>query len=165
MKQKVVVLGLGNTLQTDEGIGVHVVNYLKQQNHIKDIEIIDGGTMSSGTKQSLVQLHLVEPIESADQLIVVDTAELNTGPGSVKVFEGIEMDAFISSAKKTSAHEVGLKDALGIALLEGRLPRHRALVGIQPKQFGWGNQPTEDVAQAIPLACQKIFEITTNWKV
>jgi len=156
MNKKIVVLGLGNTLQTDEGIGVHVVNYLKAHKPSKDIEYIDGGTMS---------FNLLGPIESADRLIVVDTAELNHPPGSVKVFEGIEMDAFIASANKTSAHEVGLRDALGMALLNGRLPGHRALVGIQPKQFGWGNQPTEVVAGAIPTACKKVFEISQNWKV
>jgi hydrogenase maturation protease len=156
MKQKVVVLGLGNTLQTDEGIGVHVVNYLRQHNHIENVEYIDGGTLG---------FNLVDPIESADKLIVVDTADLNAKPGSVKVFEGIEMDAFIAGGKKTSAHEVGLQDALTMALMQGRLPAHRALVGIQPKQFGWGDSPTEDVAMAIPVACQKVFEISQNWKV
>ena len=156
MNKKVVVLGLGNTLQTDEGIGVHVVNYLKKHNHLTNAEFIDGGTMS---------FNLVEPIAQADQLIVVDTAELNSLPGSVKVFEGIEMDAFIANGRKSSAHEVGLKDALSIALLEGRLPGHRALVGIQPLKFGWGNQPTQAVADAIPKACRKVFEISQNWKV
>lgn len=155
MNIKIVVLGLGNTLQTDEGIGVHVVNYLKRQKPVDNTEYIDGGTMS---------FNLVGPIESADQLIVVDTAELNAQPGSVKVFEGIDMDAFIAHAKKTSAHEVGLRDALSIALLEGRLPAHRALVGIQPKQFGWGDRPTDVVADAIPIACQKVFEISQSWK-
>jgi hydrogenase maturation protease len=155
MNIKTVVIGLGNTLQTDEGIGVHVVNYLKTQNHMENIEYIDGGTMS---------FNLVAPIESADRLIVVDTAELNAQPGSVKVFEGTEMDTFVACAKKTSAHEVGLKDALSIALLEGRLPAHRALVGIQPKQFGWGDWPTDEVARAIPVACQKVFEISQGWK-
>lgn len=154
MNIKTVVLGLGNTLQTDEGIGVHVINYLKALNHMKNVEYIDGGTMS---------FNLVGPIESTDQLIVVDTAELNAQPGSVKVFQGIEMDAFIACAKKTSAHEIGLQDALSIALLEGRLPTHRALVGIQPKQFGWGDQPSEAVANAIPIASQKVFEISQGW--
>ena len=156
MNARIVVLGLGNTLQTDEGIGVHVVNHLKKHNHLSGAEIIDGGTMS---------FSLVEPIEDADQLIVVDTAELHSEPGTVKVFEGVEMDAFITHGNKASVHEIGLKDALSIALLDDRLPRHRALVGIQPKQFGWGNDPTPQVADAIPKACQKIFELSENWKV
>ena len=155
MNQKVLVLGLGNTLQTDEGIGVHVVNYIKQKNCIKNVEIVDGGTHS---------FNLAEPIENADKLVIVDTAELDSPPGSIKVFEGIEMDAFIAHGKKSSAHEIGLKDVLSIALLQGKLPAHRALVGIQPEKFGWGDQPTEKVAEAIPKACCKVFEITENWK-
>ena len=155
MSNKFVILGLGNTLQTDEGIGVHVVNYLIKNNPIKDAEYIDGGTMS---------FNLVAPIESADQLIVIDTAELNAKPGSVRVFEGRDMDNFIADARKSSAHEVGLKDALSIALLEGQLPRQRALIGIQPKQFGWGNEPTEIVAKAIPVACQEVKNISQSWR-
>ena len=155
MSEKILVLGLGNTLQTDEGIGVHVVNYIKQKNCIQNVEIIDGGTHS---------FNLAEPINNADKLIVVDTAELDAPPGSIKVFEGIEMDAFVANGKKSSAHEIGLKDALGMALLQGNLPAHRALVGIQPAQFGWGEKPTEAVAEAIPKACCKVFEITENWR-
>lgn len=155
MSNKVLVLGLGNTLQTDEGIGVHVINYIKQKDCIRDAEFIDGGTHS---------FNLAEPIEQTDKLVIVDTAELGAPPGSIKVFEGIEMDAFIANGQKSSAHEIGLKDAMSIALLQGKLPAHRALVGIQPEKFGWGEQPTEKVAAAIPHACSKIFEITENWK-
>jgi len=156
MNKKVLVLGLGNILQTDEGIGVHVINSLKKKNCIQNINIIDGGTHS---------FSLAEPIEEADQMVVIDTAELNSPPGSVKVFEGIEMDAFVANGKKSSAHEIGLKDALSMALLNGKLPAHRALVGIQPEKFGWGNKPTAALEKAIPRACQRVFEITENWKV
>ena len=156
MNNKVVILGLGNTLQTDEGIGVHVINHLRKHNPVEHVEYIDGGTMS---------FSLVEPITSTDRLIVIDTAELDATPGSVKVFQGEAMDRFISDAKKTSAHEVGLKDALSMALLEGRLPKYRALVGIQPRQFGWGDWPTEQVAQAIPEACRRVSEISASWQL
>jgi len=156
MNEKVLVLGLGNILQTDEGIGVHVINRLKEHNFIKNVEFIDGGTHS---------FNLAGPIEGADKVVVVDTAELNSPPGSVKVFEGIEMDAFVANGKKSSAHEIGLKDALSIALLNGKLPCHRALVGIQPEKLEWGERPTKTLEKAIPIACQKVFEITEDWKI
>ena len=156
MNKKILVLGLGNILQTDEGIGVHVINYLKKRNSIKNLDLVDGGTHS---------FSLAGPIEEADKMVVVDTAELNSLPGSVKVFEGIEMDAFVANGKKSSAHEIGLKDALSMALLSGKLPAHRALIGIQPGKFGWGEEPTEKVKQAIPRASQRVFEITENWKI
>ncbi len=155
MNQKFLVLGLGNTLQTDEGIGVHVINHLQQNNYIDYAEFIDGGTMG---------FDLVHPIESTDQLVVIDTAELDSAPGSVRVFEGMDMDTFIATARKTSAHEVGLQDALSMALLNGRLPAHRALIGIQPKQFGWGDWPTDEVAGAIPEVCDRVFELAREWK-
>lgn len=155
MKDKVVILGLGNTLQTDEGIGVHAVHYLERHRPVEHAEYIDGGTLS---------FNLVASITDTDRLIVVDTAELDAAPGSVQVFEGDDMDSFIAHARKTSAHEVGLKDALGMALLEGRLPHFRALVGIQPAQFGWSNQPTREVAAAIHEACKKISALSESWQ-
>ncbi len=156
MNKKVLVLGLGNILQTDEGIGIHVINSLKRFNCIKNVELVDGGMHS---------FNLAVPIEEVDQIVVVDTAQLNSPPGSVKVFEGIEMDAFVANGEKSSAHETGLKDALNTALLDGKLPCHRALVGIQPEKLDQGERPTEALEKAIPRACQKVFEITENWKI
>jgi hydrogenase maturation protease len=156
MNKKVLVLGLGNILQTDEGIGVHVINYIRERGCIRNAEIVDGGTHS---------FSLSGPIEEAEQMVVIDTAELNAPPGSIQVFEGMEMDAFVAHGKKSSAHEIGLKDALSMALLNGKLPPHRALIGIQPEKFGWGEKPTKALEKAIPRACQKAFEITENWKI
>jgi hydrogenase maturation protease len=80
------------------------------------------------------------------------------------VFEGDAMDQFVSTGAKSSVHEVSLSDLLAIAALEGLLPERRALVGIQPRDFDWGDQPTEEVARAIPVACEAVLEITRRWQ-
>ncbi|MBT7209781.1 MAG: hydrogenase maturation protease, partial [Gammaproteobacteria bacterium] len=89
---RTLVLGIGNTLLTDEGVGVHVVNHLQQQKISptvsSDVTFMDGGTLS---------FTLAEPIESCDQLIVIDASEIKTHPGDVKVFENDEMDTFITT--------------------------------------------------------------------
>jgi len=152
----VLVLGLGNILLTDEGVGVHIVNRLAdEQAGQPGIEFMDGGTLS---------FTLANAIVATDALIVVDTAALNAAPGTVQVFEGDAMDHFITTGGKTSVHEVSLVDLLSIAALEGLLPARRALVGIQPQNFDWGDWPTEVVANAIPRACEAVMEITRRWQ-
>ncbi|MCP4075640.1 MAG: hydrogenase maturation protease [Gammaproteobacteria bacterium] len=161
MKQhRTLVLGIGNTLLTDEGVGVHVVNHLQQQqtslSSSSDVIFMDGGTLS---------FTLAEPIESCDQLIVIDASEIKAHAGDVKVFENDEMDKFITSGNKKSVHEVTLVDVMSIAMLSGNLPEKRALVGIQPDNLDWGNEPTEKVQQAIPVACQHVNTLLQRWQV
>ena len=154
-KTKTLVVGIGNILQTDEGVGVHVVNQLNARDNLpSDMQCIDGGTLS---------FTLAAAIEDAERLIVIDTAELDALPGTVKIFVDDEMDDFIGHGKKSSVHEVGLQDILSIAMLQGHLPRQRALIGIQPRQFGWGDWPTREVASAIPEVCDSIFKLTEQW--
>ncbi len=157
--QKTLVLGIGNTLLTDEGVGIHVVSQLRQEaavdNADESIQYLDGGTLS---------FTLAEPIESCDQLIVVDASEIKDKPGSLRVFEDEAMDRFITSGNKKSPHEVGLADVMSIALLTGNLPSRRALIGIQPDSLDWGSTPSEPVRQAIPLACEKVKELIVKWR-
>jgi len=154
--KKTLVLGIGNTLLSDEGIGIHVLRELQNNSQSQDdIEYMDGGTLS---------FTLASPIENCNQFIVIDASEIKSNPGAVKVFENDEMDTFITSGNKKSVHEVGLVDVMSIAMLTGKLPAKRALIGIQPDSLDWGNHPTEPVKQAIPLACQHVEELITKWQ-
>ena len=153
---KILVLGLGNTLLTDEGVGVYVIDALAQEDpEGRHADYMDGGTLS---------FTLAGPIEEAAALIVVDTAQLDEAPGTIRVFEGAEMDEFVGSGKKSSVHEVSLHDLLSIATLEGNLPEHRALIGIQPVELDWGSEPSPAVAAAIPAACAIVRELLKRWQ-
>lgn len=153
---KILVLGIGNTLLTDEGVGVHVIESLRKSPLAdqSDIELLDGGTLS---------FTLAGPIQDAEALIVVDAAELKSSPGTVHVFQGEEMDRFLTSNRKSSVHEVGLTDLRVIAMLAGHWPERRALVAIQPRMVDWGEYPTDTVAAAIPLACEQIESLIGAW--
>ncbi len=152
---RMVVLGLGNTLLSDEGVGVHIIDYLRRQAPLHGVDYIDGGTLS---------FTLAGPIESTDTLIVVDASELQAAPGTVRCFQGEEMDGFLGSNRKRSVHEVSLLDLLAIAHLAGHLPARRALVGIQPASTDWGDAPTEAVAEAIPRAAELVRELIEEWR-
>jgi hydrogenase maturation protease len=152
---KTLVLGIGNTLLSDEGVGVHVAQRLQAiLPPSEDIEIMDGGTLS---------FTLAVPIEDADALIVVDAAQLKSAPGSLQVFEGEAMDAFLMSNRRSSVHEVSLNDLMSIACLAGHWPEKRALVAIQPEKLDWGESPTLLVQSAIPEACSRIEALLKDW--
>lgn len=156
MNNKILILSLGDVEHSDDGLGIHVINCLKQKNHISNAEFIHGNMLNGD---------ITSTIENTDCLIVVDTTEMDVSPGSIRVFEGIEMDAFIACHDEASCHKSSLKSALNAALQDGRLPSHRALVGVQPSALDYGHELTEDVARAVPYACCKIFEIAENWKI
>ena len=153
---KTLILGIGNTLLSDEGIGIHVLNHLQQNTTLNgNVEYMDGGTLS---------FTLADPIQQCDQLIVVDASELGQQPGFVQVFENADMDHFVTSGNKKSVHEVGLADVMSISLLSDSLPAKRALVGIQPQTIDWGDDPTPAVQQAIPEACKQIEALVERWQ-
>lgn len=154
---KTLVLGIGNTLLTDEGVGVHVIRSLagRMFADADGVELMDGGTLS---------FTLAGAIEAAASLIVVDAAQLHAAPGAVRVFEADGMDAFLLGNRKSSVHEVGLSDLMTIAKLTGHWPGQRALVAIQPEKVDWGEAPTRDVAAAIPVACDEIQSLIEAWR-
>ena len=155
MKMKTLVLGIGNTLLTDEGVGVHVLQALESElADFPDVSLLDGGTLS---------FTLAGPIEEADALIVVDAANIKSKPGEWTLLEGEEMDTFLMSNRKASVHEVGLTDLRAIAILAGHWPEKRAMLAIQPDVIDWGEHPTPAVAAAIPPACAAIRELIREW--
>jgi hydrogenase maturation protease len=148
---KILVLGIGNTLLADEGVGILAMHALESQFGAREnMEFIDGGTLS---------FTLAVPISECDALLVIDAAELGAAPGTVRSFEGDEMDRFLGENRKSSVHEVGLLDLRAISLLTGFWPQHRALIGIQPDFVGWGEALTPAVAAALPEISSVATEI------
>ena len=149
-----LILGIGNTLLCDEGAGIHALNRLEQRiGDTPGICFIDGGTLS---------FTLAHYIEDNDNMIVFDAAQLNAAPGTVGVFEGEDMDAFLGAAKR-SPHEVGLLDLFDIARITNSLPSNRALIGIQPDTIDWGMQPTAVVEAALAEAVSAASNILHRW--
>ncbi len=149
-----LVLGIGNTLLTDEGAGIHALNLLQAEYpNIPDLTYLDGGTLS---------FSLATWIEDHDQLIVFDAAELQQPTGTVTALVGADMDRFLGASKR-SAHEVGLLDLIDIARLTDSLPERRALIGIQAAEFGWGMQPCAVVQQALPRAVEAALSLIESW--
>jgi hydrogenase maturation protease len=151
-----LILGIGNTLLRDEGVGVTAMNALVEILADDDsVRCMDGGTLS---------FTLAGPIEEASQLIVIDAADLDGQPGQVRVFENEAMEEFLGTHRKRSVHEVGLIDLMIIARLTDRVPSRRALIAVQPGEVDWGENPTEAVKAALPRVCEAALELIRRWR-
>jgi hydrogenase maturation protease len=158
---KVLVMGVGNTLLQDDGIGVHVTESLRFQGQGNggavdpDLELIDGGTIG---------LSLLPDLEDAAAVIIVDASEIGEQPGTVRIFRDREIDQQLSGKRRT-VHEVALADLFAAAAIRGRCPARRALIAIQPACTEWGLEPTPDVRAAIPTACAAVADLAQQWRL
>jgi hydrogenase maturation protease len=151
---KTLVLGVGNTLLCDEGAGLHALELMRGRFVEHDaLEFLDGGTLS---------FTLAAWIETCDNLIVFDAAELHMTPGAVQVVVNEDMDHFLGVTRR-SAHEVGLIDLMDIARLSEALPVNRALVGVQPETFDWDMSPTPAVAASLDEMVARAAELIEQW--
>lgn len=157
---RVLVMGVGNTLLQDDGIGVHVTESLRETApgntgfFDPDLELIDGGTLG---------LSLLPDIEDAAAVIVVDASELGEAPGALRIFRDREIDRQLSGKRRT-VHEVALADLFAAAAIRGRCPARRALVAIQPASTELGLGLTPAVQAAIPGAREAILALAREWR-
>jgi hydrogenase maturation protease len=154
--ERVLVLGLGNILLKDEGIGVHVVKQLQGLSLPGNVEVIDGGT--AGLDMLLSQ-------ENPYKLVIIDATKAGKKPGTIykaKV-NGGEIDKLsriFSQDKdlKISPHQFGLIDALAAAEKIGCLPREIVIIGVEPKEMDYGLELTESVRQKVPAIVDMVLE-------
>jgi hydrogenase maturation protease len=150
-----VVLGLGNVLLGDDGAGIHVVKRLKAKHSLpEEVALIDGGTLS---------FTLLEIVEAASALIVVDAMELDGPAGQLETFIDDELDTFLAAPVQRNVHDLNLGDLLRMCALRDKLPAHRALIGIQPESIEWSDKPSAAVSEGIDVACDTISELIREW--
>lgn len=154
-KKNILVMGVGNTLMQDDGIGSHIIEaLLASPDTPSGLNIIDGGTIG---------LALLPQIENADAVVIVDASELGENPGTVRLLHNEEIDRQLSGKKRT-VHEVALVDLFSAAGIRGRMPTERVLVAIQPGCTEWGVDLTPEVKAAVPAACGAIHRLVAAWQ-
>lgn len=131
----VSIIGLGNILMTDEGVGVHVVNEFDQRYTVPGyVEIVDGGAAG---------LDLIPFIEGREKVLMVDAVNFDREPGFIDLLEN---DAIpIRLTQKASMHHLGLMDVLCIVRMSGNVPKDLCIIGIQPKSLELGLDMTPEI--------------------
>jgi hydrogenase maturation protease len=131
----VCIIGLGNILLRDEGVGVHVINTIRQRyTFTPDVEVIDGGTMG---------LDLLPFLEGKDRVLIIDAVDFGREPGYIGIIENDAIPSMLNP--KLSVHHIGLSDLLFAAKLMGISPSEIRLVGIQPESIDVGLDMTEGI--------------------
>lgn len=145
--QKIIVLGIGNEILTDEGVGIHLIRALHQERLPDNVELIEGGTGG---------MELLPLIEEADRLIVVDAVKADTEPGAIFKFTPDDIN-IIPPEYQVSAHQVGLMEVLHLARVMEKLPE-TVIFGIQPGKIDWGMELTPEVAEKVPRLVELVLE-------
>jgi hydrogenase maturation protease len=154
-RKPVTVLGIGNILYSDEGLGVHVLPALRKAlNGRKQVEIIEGATDG---------LRLLGPVEEAEYLIVIDAIHAEEEPGTIIVLKGGEIPAYFS--RKLSIHQIGFQEVLQAAKWRGKWPKEVMLFGIQPASLAFGIGLSEEVKQAVPALIDAVVEQIDRWGI
>ena len=137
-KVRFAVVGVGNLLLKDEGIGVHIAHALQQIDIPYNVKIIDGGT----------SLDLPDYLKDTDKLIIIDAVKTGGQPGTIYRFHPYDMD--IESEGIISLHELGLAQSLRMMRLIGNEPKETVIIGIEPKEIDWGTELSAELQQKIP---------------
>ena len=138
---RLVILGLGNVLCTDDGVGPAAVSRLwREWEAPPEVSVVDGGTLG---------LALMPLLETVDEAILVDAVAVDgEAPGSRVRLEGDDIPPAV--LHRLSPHQIGVADLLDALRLLGRTPPQLILVGLVPESLGLGIEPTPAVAAAIP---------------
>jgi hydrogenase maturation protease len=133
---KVVVLGVGNILLTDEGLGVRAIERLETEYDLPDdVTLIDGGTSA---------MEILEDLEDLDALIIADAVFAHQAPGELVKLEGDAVPAFFK--RNMSPHQVGLSDVLAALQFNDRDPKKTVICGIKPVSMQLGMELSPEVA-------------------
>jgi hydrogenase maturation protease len=139
--KKLLVLGVGNIIMMDEGIGVHAIyEFLKEKDQYDEnlVDFIDGGTFT----QDIFYL-----FEGYEKLLVLDVVRAGKVPGTIYSLD--EADLVQNEKQALSLHDVDLLDSLKMAEMRGHRPILK-IVGIEPEKIDWGIEMTPTLVNAFP---------------
>jgi hydrogenase maturation protease len=150
--QRIIVLGLGNLIRCDDGVGIHAIHQLFRDRRIPEsVELIDGGTLG---------LQLLPAIQDATHLLAIDAINNGAAPGAIFRFDISEIDPLPGSP---SVHQIGFIDLLAALRLLEKFPEKMTLLGVQPGETGWGDALSSTVQAVLPELIEAVFDELRQW--
>jgi hydrogenase maturation protease len=139
--QRTLVIGLGNPLMGDDGVGLAALEELRLQWEVpSEVELVDGGTWG---------MNLLPLLEACDRVLLLDAVRTGSPPGTVVALLGDAVPRGFDH--KFSPHQIDLREVLALAMLRGTLPGELAAIGVEPANIALGLELSPEVAAAIPL--------------
>ncbi|NPA41947.1 MAG: HyaD/HybD family hydrogenase maturation endopeptidase [Aquificae bacterium] len=149
------VLGIGNTILSDEGLGVVAVETLRQRfDFDPPVELIDGGTIG---------IDLLYFIEDAELLLVLDAISGGGPPGTFYKFKGEEVRKYFRN--KVSMHEIGFQEVLGLLELKGNKLKEIVVMGLEPKVIDMGTELSPEVMNNMEKLLDEALSQLREWGV
>jgi len=155
MKPKILILGLGNVLLSDEGLGCRLIRELEEEfSFPPQVELLEGGTGA---------FFLLPYLEKAALLIILDAIKASQPPGTIYLepLENLPSDTL----EKISLHEVSFPDLLNILALKGKTFKKIYLAGIEPECLEVGDRLSPTVEKAIPLLKERLLLLLKEFGV
>lgn len=148
-----IVLGLGNTLNKDEGLGVHALHLLEAElGQPEGVELLDGGVLG---------LNLLMLVEDCRYLLVLDAVNAGKQPGTLIELRKEQIPLF--AGVRMSEHQITFQEVLGLASIREHLPEYLHLIGIQPDDLSIGVGVSPTVAVALPAVCERAAAVLKEW--
>lgn len=139
-----LVLGLGNLVHGDDGIGVHAIQRLQKDSRVPaGVVLMDGGTQG---------MSLIPHISGFERLLVVDAIDVGEKPGTLIRLEGASVE---SLPGKPSVHQLGFADLMIAMKLLGEPPREVIVIGVQPQANDW----TADLTPAVSASLDELVSV------
>jgi len=143
---KILIVGIGNLLCRDEGIGVHVIQEMKDMKLPDHIDLLDMGTST---------MDLISYLEGVKKLIVIDAMKAGGTPGTI--YKCRPEDLLPEEEGPISLHEIGLLESLNMALKMG-IKIDTVIIGVEPKVLDWGMELSDEVKSKIPTIIEAVLK-------
>ena len=148
-----VVLGVGNPLMGDDGLGIAVVAHVQSAwGEAPELLVVDGGTWG---------MNLLPIVEQARRLLIVDAIDRDAKPGTLVTLQRDEIPRYFG--RTLSPHQLDLREVLALAELRGPLPQETVAVGIQPAAIELSLELSSEVAAALPALLDDIESRLRRW--
>lgn len=149
-----LVVGLGNPLMTDDGIGLAALARLAERWEVPaDVRLVDGGTWG---------LFLLPEIEDAERLVLLDAIDVGEPPGTVVALEREAIPGSLDRAR-LSPHQMGVQDLVALATLRGTLPEETVAMGIQPGTVEMATGLSPEAEAALDALVERVVERLAAW--
>jgi hydrogenase maturation protease len=150
---KITILGIGNTLFSDEGVAIHLLPILEEAlKDYENIEIIEG--LTDG-------MRLLGPVEDAENLLIIDAINAGKPGGTIITLEGDEIPAYFGI--KMSIHQLGFQEVLLAAKMRDRYPKKIVMFGMQPTSLELGIELTKPNQDKLPELAKAVINQVNRW--
>jgi len=145
--KKILILGIGNILLKDEGIGVRVAEKMKEMSLPPDVEVMDGGTGG---------LDLVYCIDGRKKVVVVDAVKAGAPPGTL--FRFTDKDLAKKKGVMRSAHGIDFSDVVAVASFLKIKPAEIVFLGIEPEDLSAGMELSQKIDKMVPVLINLVIK-------